>query len=393
MSNKELAPLPLVGALEPAISLEDQLASLRELAIAGGSENTERSYTTAMTYWASWFEARFRMPFPEHQPLDVHVIQQFILDHFQRLADGKLIHDLPLEVDTRLVAQGIKRKLGPLKFSTVRHRIVVLSVFNRKKRFDANPVLAPSVQETLTNVARSIAKRLGDAEETADLAPRQMAAMELYHLERILETCDGDDLRDVRDRAILSVAWNSGGRRRSEISKMKISHLRREVDGSYRWSLGQTKANQAGRQGDNAAKVIAGPAAIALDEWLARSGITEGFVFRGVRKSTVPNGEFLQERQSRDRARIRDGALTGNAIYEMVKARAAAAGLDPERLWGAHSIRAGWITEATRQGFGTEVVMKGSDHKDERSFRLYVDAEVMIRSGVSNLQGNSRKRR
>ena len=49
---------------------------------------------------------------------------------------------------------------------------------------------------------------------------------------------------------------------------------------------------------------------------------------------------------------IRDRAMTGHAVNEMMKRRAAAAGFTPAQtaLLGAHSLRAGFVTEAFRQG-------------------------------------------
>lgn len=44
-------------------------------------------------------------------------------------------------------------------------------------------------------------------------------------LSRLLSTCLGDSLRDIRDRAILMVAFASGGRRRSEIAGLRREQL------------------------------------------------------------------------------------------------------------------------------------------------------------------------
>lgn len=44
-------------------------------------------------------------------------------------------------------------------------------------------------------------------------------------LAKLLATCATDSLRDVRDRAILMVAFASGGRRRSEIAGLRREQL------------------------------------------------------------------------------------------------------------------------------------------------------------------------
>jgi integrase len=44
-------------------------------------------------------------------------------------------------------------------------------------------------------------------------------------LAKLLATCGGDSLRDLRDRAILMVAFASGGRGRSEIAGLRREQL------------------------------------------------------------------------------------------------------------------------------------------------------------------------
>src|SRR3712207_4071914 len=45
-------------------------------------------------------------------------------------------------------------------------------------------------------------------------------------LERMLKTCTLDRLTDVRDRALLLVAFASGGRRRSEVAALRLEPRR-----------------------------------------------------------------------------------------------------------------------------------------------------------------------
>jgi integrase len=73
-------------------------------------------------------------------------------------------------------------------------------------------------------------------------------------LAKMLATCSGDSLRDIRDRAILMVAFASGGRRRSEIAGLRREQLTVEppitVEGgpplpSLAIHLGRTKTTGA----------------------------------------------------------------------------------------------------------------------------------------------------
>lgn len=45
----------------------------------------------------------------------------------------------------------------------------------------------------------------------------------------MLATCSTESLCDIRDRAILMVAFASGGRRRSEIAAMRVEKLTVEL--------------------------------------------------------------------------------------------------------------------------------------------------------------------
>ena len=47
-------------------------------------------------------------------------------------------------------------------------------------------------------------------------------------MSKLIATCAAGGVRDIRDRAILMVAFASGGRRRSEIVSLRIEQLKRE---------------------------------------------------------------------------------------------------------------------------------------------------------------------
>ncbi len=93
-------------------------------------------------------------------------------------------------------------------------------------------------------------------------------------LSKLLATCRSDSLRDRRDRAILMVAFASGGRRRSEIAGLRLEQLQAEepipVDGapplpSLSIHLGRTKTSRA----DNDEVVyLSGRPVDALNVWL-----------------------------------------------------------------------------------------------------------------------------
>lgn len=111
-------------------------------------------------------------------------------------------------------------------------------------------------------------------------------------LAALLKTCAGDRLVDVRDRAILITAFASGGRRRSEISALRVEQLVDEdpvpadpnaPDGDklpcLSIRLGRTETTQAD---SDAFVLLVGRPVLVLKDWLARAGIRDGAVFGGI---------------------------------------------------------------------------------------------------------------
>lgn len=56
-------------------------------------------------------------------------------------------------------------------------------------------------------------------------ARKSAKAVTVDVLPKLLATCASDNLRDLRDKAILMMAFASGGRRRSEIARLRVEQL------------------------------------------------------------------------------------------------------------------------------------------------------------------------
>jgi hypothetical protein len=100
----------------------------------GESENTLRSYRSALRYWAAWFALRYRQPIA--LPVPEAAVVQFIVDHAERVGeDGQLVNEMPAVIDEALVASGYKAKLGAFALSTLIHRVAVLSIRATSREF------------------------------------------------------------------------------------------------------------------------------------------------------------------------------------------------------------------------------------------------------------------
>ena len=320
-----------IEPLDPARLTPLAVDAIDALLAEGESANTVRSYQGALRYWSAWFSLRYGRPIA--LPVPTPVALQFIVDHVERTTEDGLRSELPAAIDAALVDAGLKGKLGSLAMATVSHRLSVLSKVHQIKALP-NPCKDPQVQELLSKARRAYAKR----GVTQDKKP----ALTREPLEALLETCD-DSLRGIRDRALLLLAWSSGGRRRSEVAAATRENVTRVGERAYVFTLAHSKTNQAGADEGENDKPIAGAAAAALETWLAASGIRSGAIFRRIRR-----GNKLGE------------ALAPAAVRDIVKQRAVLAGL-PDGF-SAHSLRSGFITEAAQQGVSIGETMAMTGH-------------------------------
>jgi integrase len=188
-------------------------------------------------------------------------------------------------------------------------------------------------------------------------------------VEKLLATCWLNRPQDLRDRALILVAFASGGRRRSEVAALRVEDIVVEADVASdprdpnsprlpcrRLRLGRTKTASADE--DAHAYLIGQPVA-ALEAWLTHAKITTGSIFRRIDQWETIGAE----------------ALTGQGVNLILKRRVKMAGLDPA-LYSAHGLRSGFLTEAARQGVPLPEAMAQSQHKSvQQAARYYNDAE------------------
>ncbi len=358
--------------------------SVRALMRQGESANTRASYGAALRYWGAWYSARYGHAL--RLPLPVPVVVQFIADHAEREIEqpdasleqspavkrrrkgaidaegqggraGRLVFDLPAEVDAFLVEQGYKGKRGAFALNTLSHRVSVISKAHQNADVD-NPCNHPGVRKLLSSVRRSYSAR--------GVRPTQQSALTKEPLELVLATCD-DSLRGKRDRALLLFAWASGGRRRSEVTDATMENLRNHGERGYVYVLARSKSNQEGKQDASVNKPVAGLAATALSEWLAVSGITEGPIFRRLLKG----GKVTEE------------GLDPKSVRDIVQKRCVQAGLSG--MFSAHSLRSGFVTEAGRRQVPTGEAMRMTGHKTVDIFMGYYRSGDVLRSESSRL--------
>ncbi|NKM58420.1 tyrosine-type recombinase/integrase [Rhizobium anhuiense] len=354
------AVLPIDRRDELAQLLTDHdVETLRHLVNQGMGDNTLRALTSDLAYLEAWGMAATgkSLPWPAPEALLLKFVAQHLWDPEKRAVDPD--HGMPATVDEDLRRQGFLKSVGPHAPATVRRRLANWSTLTKWRGFDgafASPALKSAIRLAIRAAPRQRLRKSAKA-VTGDV------------LAKLLATCATDSLRDVRDRAILMVAFASGGRRRSEIAGLRLEQLTVEApievpDGpplpSLAIHLGRTKTT-TGEQDDIV--YLTGRPVEALTAWMAAAKIENGSVFRAIgRWGTVSRR-----------------AIDPQSVNAILKQRAEMAGLDAGEF-SAHGLRSGYLTEAANRGIPLPEAMEQSRHRSVQQAAGYYN-NVTRRSG------------
>lgn len=343
--------LPMERRDELAELLTDQdVETLKHLVNQGMGDNTLRALTSDLAYLEGWALAATgqSLPWPAPEALLLKFVAHHLWDPEKRATDPD--HGMPVDVDDNLRRQGFLKSTGPHAPDTVRRRLASWSTLTKWRGLNgafASPALKSAIGLAVRAVPRQRRRKSAKA-VTGDV------------LAKLLATCATDSLRDLRDCAILMVAFASGGRRRSEIAGLRVEQLTIEQpieveDGpplpSLAIHLGRTKTTSGG-QDDTV--YLTGRPVEALYAWMAAAKIDKGSVFRGIgRWGTVSKR-----------------ALDPQSVNAILKQRAEMAGLDRGEF-SAHGLRAGYLTEAANRGIPLPEAMEQSKHRSVQQASSY----------------------
>ncbi|MGO7960568.1 site-specific integrase [Rhizobium leguminosarum] len=354
------AVLPLERRDELAELLTDHdVETLRHLVNQGMGDNTLRALTSDLAYLEAWGLAATgqSLPWPAPEALLLKFVAHHLWDPDRRETDPN--HGMPADVDESLRSQGFLKSVGPHAPATVRRRLANWSTLTKWRGLDgafASPALKSAIRLAVRAAPRQRVRKSAKA-VTGDV------------LAKLLATCATDSLRDLRDRAILMVAFASGGRRRSEIAGLRREQLTVEPPievpdvpplPSLAIHLGRTKTT-SGEQDD--VVYLTGRPVEALNAWMTAAKIDKGSVFRGIgRWGTVSKR-----------------AIDPQSVNAILKQRAVMAGLEPGEF-SAHGLRSGYLTEAAIRNIPLLEAMEQSRHRSVQQAAGYYN-NVTRRSG------------
>lgn len=181
---------------------------------------------------------------------------------------------------------------------------------------------------------------------------RQARGLTLTDIDQIVATLDPGVPRDVRDAALLSLAFETLFRR-SELVALQLEDFRVEPDGSGRIFLARSKTDQ---EGSGVLQYLSPDTVERIQGWLAVSGVASGPLFRSAPRS--------------NRADRYDTPLSDRDVARIFKQRALGAGIDPERISG-HSTRVGAAQDLLAANFSGAEIMRQGRWKTERMIVRY----------------------
>lgn len=254
------------------------------------------------------------------------------------------------------VSRYLAEHADTLTVATLMRRLATLS-----KAHMAKGLPSPTDSELVKATMRGIKRRHGMARAEA----KPLLRDDLF----LLLERTSDDLKGMRDRALLLVGF-AGGFRRSELVGLNFQDVDHVKQGVV-LALRKSKTDQTG-----AGRKVAIPfgrgrwcPVNALDKWLDRSGIATGPLFRPVNR----HGHSLDQR------------LSGEAVSLIVKERLFAAGIDPTGYSG-HSLRAGFATSAAMAGVSTWKIRQQTGHASDAMLLRYVrDGELFVNNAAGML--------
>jgi hypothetical protein len=327
----EAEPPALDGTLARERDAADAFARMAKAA------NTRRAYRAAIRVWCTWCARHDLSPLPARSA-DVAAF----------LAGERGRSIAPSTIDLRRAA---------IRYL---HRAAACPV----------PTDDACVAETISGIHRDAARR-GET-------PNKKAAATGTIVRRLLAPIP-DDLRGLRDRAIILVGF-AGALRRSELAAIRVEHLE-ATDRGLKLTLPHSKGEQTGPVivplpcGDTELCPVR-----ALSLWQQAAGIVEGPLFRriwlpargglpaqagvlapagGPAPAGVPGDPGAA---APPLPRIGRFAITPQSVAHIIQARATAAGFG-RREFGGHSLKRGALTTGMQAGVHPAKLKRLGRHK------------------------------
>ena len=171
----------------------------------------------------------------------------------------------------------------------------------------------------------------------------------------------GDSVAGLRDAALLRV-MSDGLLRISEASALQVADVEATADGG----AVTIRASKTDQMGDGAVRFLGAPTVAAVQRYLDAAGITDGPLFRRIRKG----------------AQVTADRLGADSIRAIVRKRAAAVDGITGRI-GGHSLRVGSARELAADGASLVELQQAGGWRSPTTPAVYVRRESATRGPVA----------
>ncbi|MHD0282177.1 integrase [Rhodococcus aetherivorans] len=365
---------PALPDLAPATT--DRIAASVASARAAG---TRRTYASAWRAFTTWCTREGHTALPAH-PVTVAAY-------------------LVACADT--VTETGQRAYAP---ATLAHRLAAIAHHHRRTGHPS-PTGDDLVRQAMSGIRRDYASA-GDRPRSPR-APLLTADI-LTIVDKARADCQGwaDEVVERRDTAILLLGF-AGAFRRSELVSLTCGDVAlHRLDGLH-IRLRKSKTDQEGRGTVRALPFTHSHTSCPPCAWMrwaqvvaahdagGRPGVigllrsAEPFgahVCRGTRPRTTSGAPLL--RAIRRNGNLSATALSGAAVHHAIRRRAELAGYDPDLVQqlGGHSLRAGFVTQAFRNGASAHAIMRQTGHTTPAMLEVYAREHApLLGNAVTNL--------
>lgn len=295
---------------------------------AGTRDNTRRSYQAAVEH--------FEVSWGGFLPATAESIARYLADHAEQ-------HSI----------------------NTLKQRLSALAQWHVSQGF-ADPTKAPMVKQLLKGI-----RALHPVQQ------KQAAPLLLSQLQQVVDVLEGDAqraaeqqdlgamLRARRDIALLLIGfWR--GFRGDELARLRAEHIQADPGTGMTLYLPHSKGDRLNQGVSYRAPALKRLCPVqAYDNWLTVAGIAHGPVFRRI-----------------DRwGNLGEQGLNANSLIPLLRGVLARGGLSGE-LYSSHSLRRGFATWATANGWDIKALMTYVGWKDMKSALRYIDPAMSF----ANLQ-------
>lgn len=324
----------------PANLTEAQLESVEALAGAAVAKNTARAYDVAWRSWSSWCRSTGNSPLPGHPA----ALAAYI---------------------------GWLGELGR-STSTMGQHLGAIGWMHRHARLPS-PTDDPGVQVVAKGYRRTYGR-----------PAKKRAAIDLELLRRLVAEIRGRGSVAVRNRSLLTLGWFSA-LRKENLAELRVDDIQ-PAPGGLQILLRRSKTDQEGhgvtigvaeKPGDAICPVT------ALKAWMQ---VRTAELRTWLDSSVAPHADsgWLFFRFGRDGVPHPEEHLTGEVTYDLIKELLTRVGVDPKR-YGVHSLRAGFVTQAQREGIGLGPIAAVTKHKDPATLLGYFRADDPIAGSAAHV--------